>query len=266
MTTFQEVNGTAVYSDLKGKVFVITGAASGMGRTTALMLAQQGAHVGLLDLRKPDAVLAEVEKLGGKGISIECNVQKADIVDAAVKEVAERFGRLDGAANMAGYVGHQGFFGKGYALDVLKDNDWDDMLATNLNGVKNCVRAELNNMKGHGSIVNAASIAGQYGPEFNAPYSVAKWGVIGLTKCLAREVGTRGIRANALAPGIIRTALADQLGNPDQVNEVLVKKTALKRIGEPEEVSRVILFLFSDQSAYISGSVINVDAAIEKGC
>ena len=185
MTTFQGVNGTAMYSDLKGKVFIITGAGSGMGRTTALMLAQQGAYVGLLDLRKPDTILAEVEKLGGQGISIECNVQKADIVDAAVKAVADRFGRVDGAANMA---------------DVLKDNDWDDMLATNLNGVKNSVRAELNHMKGHGSIVNAASIAGQYGPEFNAPYSVAKWGAIGLTKCLAWEVGTRGIRANALAP------------------------------------------------------------------
>lgn len=200
MATFEEANGTAVYSDLKGKVFIITGAGSGMGRTTALMLARQGAHVGLLDLRKPDAVLSEVEQLGGQGISIECNVQKADLVDAAVKSVAERFGRLDGAANMAGYVGNQGFFGRGYALDVLKDNDWDDLLATNLNGVKNSIRAELNHMKGHGSIVNAASIAGQYGPEYNSPYAVAKWGVIGLTKCLAREVGKRGIRANALAP------------------------------------------------------------------
>ncbi|KAK5448173.1 hypothetical protein LTS15_009198 [Exophiala xenobiotica] len=266
MTSFQELNGTAVYSDLIGKVFIITGAGSGMGRTTALMLAKQGAYVGLLDLRKPDSVLAEVEALGGQGLSFECNVQHADVVDAAVKAVADKFGRLDGAANMAGYVGNQGFFGKGYGLSVLKDNDWDDMLATNLNGVKNSIRAELNNMKGHGSIVNAASIAGQYGPEYNSPYAVAKWGVIGLTKCLAREVGPRGVRANAVAPGIIRTALADALGNADQVNEILVKKTALGRIAEPEEVSRVILFLFSDQSAYISGSVINVDGAIEKGC
>lgn len=200
MTSFQEVNGTAVYSDLKGKVFIITGAGSGMGRATALLLAKQGSHVGLLDLRKPDHVLAEVERLGGQGISIECNVQKADAVDAAVKAVVDRFGRLDGAANMAGYVGNQGFFGKGYALDVIKDDDWSDMLATNLDGVKNSIRAELNHMKGHGSIVNAASIAGQYGPEFNAPYSVAKWGVIGMTKVLAREVGIRGIRANAVAP------------------------------------------------------------------
>jgi NAD(P)-dependent dehydrogenase (short-subunit alcohol dehydrogenase family) len=200
MTTYEDLKGTAVYSDLKGKVFVVTGAASGMGRTTSLLLAQQGAHVGLLDLRKPDAVLAEVEKLGGQGVALECNVQKADVVDAAVKTVVDKFGRLDGAANMAGSVGNQGFKGKGYGFDVLKDKDWDDMLATNLNGVKNCVRAEINNMKGPGSIVNAASIAGQYGPEYNGPYSVSKWGVISLTKVLAREVGVRGIRVNAVAP------------------------------------------------------------------
>jgi len=265
MATYEELKGTVQYSDLKGKVYVITGAASGMGRTTALLLAQQGASVGLLDLRKPDAVLAEVEKLGGNGLSLECNVQKADVVDACVKAVAEKFGRLDGAANMAGYVGNQGFKGKGYGFDVLKDSDWDDMLATNLDGVKNCVRAEINNMKGPGSIVNAASIAGQYGPEYNGPYSVSKWGVISLTKVLAREVGVRAIRVNAVAPGIIRTPLADALGNAQEVHDILVKKTAFKRIAEPEEVSKVILFLFSDQSAYMTGSVVNIDGGIERG-
>ena len=101
---------------------------------------------------------------------------------------------------MAGYVGNQGLYGKGYAMDVINDEDWDDMLATNLNGVKNCIRAELNEIKGPGSIVNAASIAGQYGPPYNAPYAVSKWGVIGMTKCTAHEVGTRGIRCNAVAP------------------------------------------------------------------
>lgn len=188
------------YSDLKGKTFVVTGAASGMGRTTSLFLTKQGANVGLIDLQKPDTVLAEIEKLGGKALSIACNVQDSKAMDTAVKAVAEHFGRLDGAANMAGYVGNQGLHGKGYAMDVIEDKDWDMMLATNLNGVKNSIRAELSHMKGTGSIVNAASIAGLYGFPWNAPYATAKWGVIGMTKCTAQEVGTRGIRVNAVAP------------------------------------------------------------------
>ena len=188
------------YSDLKGKTFIVTGAASGMGRTTSLFLTRQGANVGLLDLRKPDNVLSEIEKLGGKAVSIACNVQDSKAMDAAVKSVAEHFGRLDGAANMAGYVGNQGLYGKGFAMDVIEDEDWDMMLATNLNGVKNSIRAELRYMKGTGSIVNAASIAGLYGFPWNAPYATAKWGVIGMTKCTAQEVGTRGIRVNAVAP------------------------------------------------------------------
>jgi 3-oxoacyl-[acyl-carrier protein] reductase len=102
MATFEDLKGTVSYSDLKGKTFIITGASSGMGRTTSLLLAKQGANVGLLDLRKPDHILKEVEDLGGKGLSLQCNVQKADQVNQCVKAVAEKFGGLDGAANMAG--------------------------------------------------------------------------------------------------------------------------------------------------------------------
>lgn len=190
----------ATYNDLKGKTFVITGAASGMGRTTSLMLAEQGANIGLLDLRKPDNTLAEIEAMGGRAISLACNVQDRSAVHSAIKSVSDKFGGINGAANMAGYVGNQGLHGKGYALDVIMDEDWDGMLATNLNGVKNCIRAELNFIKDGGSIVNAASIAGQYGPPYNAPYAVSKWGVIALTKCCAAEVGARNVRVNAVAP------------------------------------------------------------------
>ena len=194
------------YSDLKGKTFVVTGAASGMGRTTSLALAKQGANIGLLDLRKPDAVLAEVEQLGGKAISLACNVQDRKAVFDAVEAVVKEFGGLHGAANMAGYVGNQGLHGKAYALDVIQDSDWDNMLATNLNGVKNCLSAELKHMADNGSIVNAASIAGQMGTAYNSPYAASKWAVIGLTKSAAQEAGAKGIRVNAVAPyGILRT-------------------------------------------------------------
>ena len=124
------------YSDLKGKTFIITGAASGMGRTTSLALAQQGANVGLLDLRKPDNTLEEIEKIGGQALSLACNVQDRAAIHAAVQAVSEKFGGIDGAANMAGYVGNQGLYGKGYALDIIQDDDWDGVLATNLNGLR----------------------------------------------------------------------------------------------------------------------------------
>jgi len=253
----------ASYRDLKGKTFVVTGAASGMGRTTALALAEQGANVGLLDLRKPDNTLEEIEKLGAQGLSLACNVQDRVAVHEAIKVVSDKFGGINGAANMAGYVGNQGLYGKGYALDVIQDDDWDGMLATNLNGVKNCIRAELNFIKDGGSIVNAASIAGQYGPAYNAPYSVSKWGVISLTKVAAQEAGQRQVRVNAVAPGVINTPLAASLGKPDEVASALLTRTALKRIAEPEEVSNVILFLFSDMSRYITSTVINVDGGYQ---
>lgn len=188
------------YSDLKGKTFVITGAASGQGRATALYLGRQGANLGLLDLNKPDDVLAELKRLGAKALAFAVDVVDYAAVEAAVKATSDAFGGIDGAANMAGIIGSQGFGGKGYALEVIEDSDWDRMMAVNLTGVKNSIKAELKYIKDNGSIVNAASIAGQRGTPWNAPYGTAKWGVISLSKCAAQEVGHRGVRVNAVAP------------------------------------------------------------------
>lgn len=188
------------YSDLRGKTFVITGAASGQGRTTALFLARQGANLGLIDLNKPDDVLAEVERIGAKALSFAVNVTDYAAVEDAVKATSDHFGGIHGAANMAGTIGTQGFNGKAYGLSVIEDKDWDWMIAVNLTGVKNSLKAELKYIKDHGSIVNAASIAGQRGTPWNAPYGTAKWGVISLSKCAAQEHGVRGVRVNAVAP------------------------------------------------------------------
>jgi 3-oxoacyl-[acyl-carrier protein] reductase len=189
------------YSDLKGKTFIITGAASGQGRTTALFLARQGANVGLLDLRKPDDVLEEITRIGGgKGLAFAVDVSQYEPLEAAIKAVSDEFGGIHGAANMAGTIGSQGFAGKGYALETIEDKDWDWMMAVNLTGVKNSIKAELKYIKDNGSIVNAASIAGQRGTPWNAPYGTAKWGVISLSKCAAQEAGHRGVRVNAVAP------------------------------------------------------------------
>ena len=239
------------YSDLKGKTYIVTGAASGMGRTTALLLAKQGANVGLLDLNKPDSVAAEVQASGASAIALACNVQDRNAVDGAVKQVVDKFGPIHGAANMAGLVGVQG---PQNSLANLQDSFWDNCLKTNLDGVKNSIRAEIKNMQQEGgSIVNAASIAGQRGSPFNSAYNTSKWGVIGLTKCIAVEVGQQNIRINAVAPGVVNTPLAASLGQ-DKVDQLLTR-VPLKRMAEPEEVSQVILFLLSKQSAYVTGSV-----------
>ncbi|KAK1772088.1 3-oxoacyl-reductase [Phialemonium atrogriseum] len=251
------------YQDLRGKTFVITGAASGQGRTTAILLGRQGANLGLLDLNKPDDVAAEIARLGGKALSFAVDVANYEQVHTAIKETSDHFGGIDGAANMAGTIGTQGFRGKGYALNVIEDKDWDWMMAVNLTGVKNCIKAELNYVKDHSSIVNISSIAGQRGTPWNAPYGTAKWGVISLTKCAAQEAGDRGIRVNAIAPGVIDTPLAQSLGTQEQVHERLISKTALKRIAQPEEVSKVVLFLLSDVSGYITGTTINVDGGFQ---
>jgi 3-oxoacyl-[acyl-carrier protein] reductase len=188
------------YPDLKENTYVVTGAASGIGRATSMLLAQQGANVALVDLHKPEHVLEEVEKLGGKALAFSCDVQDGDALEVIMNNVVQRFGGIDGAANMAGILGSQGIKGKGYAVDRVHDDEWDQILGVNLSGVKNSMRAELRHMKDGGAVVNAGSIAGQLGLPFMAPYCASKWAVLGLTKVAAQEFGSRGIRINAVAP------------------------------------------------------------------
>lgn len=190
----------ATYPDLRQKTFIVTGAASGMGREISLALGRQGANVALFDLNSSERVVAEIKNQGGNAIPFTCDVAKFDQVDKCVKAVTSHFGALHGAANMAGYVGNQGFHGKGYAVDILKDEDWRSLLDVNLEGVRNCLKAQLNSVENGGSIVNAASISSIFGPPYNAPYAVAKAGVVQLTKCAAQENGLRNIRINAVAP------------------------------------------------------------------
>ncbi|OCK77037.1 3-oxoacyl-reductase [Lepidopterella palustris CBS 459.81] len=244
------------YKELAGKTFIVTGASSGMGRATAIILAEQGANVGLFDLRAPDAVAKEIEEKGGKCLALACNVQSAEQVDNATKEVVDKFGALHGAANMAGIAATRKTPVGKFGLVTLEDDDWDMIMKTNLDGVKNCLRAQMRAVKGPGSIVNAASTAGQYGPPNCSPYSVSKWGVIGLSKSAAKECGKQGLRINCVAPGIIETPLT---ATPSTTREAFLATTALARIGKPEEVARTIAFLLSDQASFITASVVNVD-------
>ena len=251
------------YSDLKGKTFIITGAASGQGRALALLLARQGSNLGLLDLNNPEDTLAEVQRHGVKALAFVVDVTNSSAVEAAVKATSDEFSGIDGAANMAGWIGKHGFRSRGYALDVIPDEDWDLMMAVNLTGMKNSLKWEMNYIKDGGSIVNAASIAGQRGSPWNAPYGTAKWGVISLSKCAAQELGSRGVRVNAIAPGVVDTPLAAALGTMEQVQERLLSRTALRRMAQPEEVAKVIMFLLSDAASYITGSTLNVDGGFQ---
>ncbi|KAE8331453.1 dehydrogenase [Aspergillus sergii] len=244
------------YPDLEGRTFIVTGASSGMGRSTALLLAQQGANVGLLDLYQPNEIADQITELGGKCLPLQCNVQDPAQVDVAVESVVRQYGALHGAANMAGIAGTRKTKSGNFPLISLDDEDWDAIVRTNMDGVKNCLRAQLRAMNGPGSIVNAASTAGQYGPPNCSPYVSSKWAVIGLTKTAAKECGKKGIRVNAVAPGIIQTALT---ATPSSGRDAFLATTALGRIGQPEEVARTILFLLSDQASFITASVLNVD-------
>lgn len=190
------------YVDLKGKVFFLTGAGAGQGRATAISLARQGAKLGLLDLRHPQDTLDEINKLGGEAMGFEIDVVDSAGVEAAVKATKAKFGKIDGAVNLAGWIGTQGFKEKGYALDTIKDEEWDRMMAINLNGVRNSLSSEMRHISEGGSIVNIASIAGQRGSPWNAPYGAAKWGVISLTKSAAQELGPKNVRVNAIAPSV----------------------------------------------------------------
>lgn len=164
------------YADLKNKVFIVTGAASGQGRATSILLARQGARLALLDLNDPKAVIDEIEEIGGEAIGFKVDVVDSAGIEAAVKATKAKYGKISGAANLAGWIGTQGFKGKGYALDTIKDEEWDAMMAINLNGVRNSLSSELRHISDGGSIVSVASIAGQRGSPWNAPYGAAKWG------------------------------------------------------------------------------------------
>ncbi|HBT79033.1 MAG: 3-oxoacyl-[Selenomonas sp.] len=243
---------------LDGKVALVTGASRGIGRAIALKLASEGAKVAINyagNTAKAEAVKAEIEAAGGEAMLVQADVSDAAQVDAMVKTVAEAFGTIDILVNNAGIT-------RDGLLMRMKEEDFDAVLNTNLKGVFHCTKAvsRLMMKKRYGRIVNMASVVGLMGNAGQTNYAAAKAGVMGFSKSAARELASRGITVNTVAPGCINTDMTAVL--PDKVKEGMLQSIPLQRIGEPEDVANAVLFLASDLAAYITGQNVDVDGGM----
>ena len=243
---------------LVGKVALVTGGSRGIGRAIALKLAENGADVAINyagNTAAAEEVKAAIEQMGRKALLIQCSVADTDGVQAMVNQVVKELGRLDILVNNAGIT-------RDGLLMRMKEADWDDVMNTNLKGVYNCSKAVMRAMmkQKSGRIVNMASVVGEMGNAGQANYAAAKAGVIGFTKSLAKEVASRGITVNAIAPGFIATDMTRVLSD-DQKAE-MARTIPLGRAGQPEDVANAVLFLASEGAAYITGQVLNVDGGM----
>ena len=236
---------------LDHKTALVTGAARGIGLAIATRLAADGARVALLDVDRA-ALEASAARVGHGAVALTADVTRAADVDGAVRAVVERWGRLDVMVNNAGITG------RSFPIWELTDEDWDRVLAVDLTSVFLCCRAAVKAMlpQGRGRIVNIASIAGKEGNPTLVPYSSAKAGVIGLTKALAKEVATRGILVNAVAPAVIETEILRQMEK--STVDLLVSKIPMGRMGKPEEVAALVAWLASDECSFSTGAVYDL--------
>ncbi|MEH2144075.1 3-oxoacyl-[acyl-carrier-protein] reductase [Nostoc sp.] len=242
---------------LQDKVAIVTGASRGIGRAIAIELATQGA-IAIVNYTSSsaaaEAVVTEITNAGGQAIAIQADVSKIEQVDALINAVIEKFSRVDILVNNAGIT-------RDTLLLRLKPEDWQAVIDLNLTGVFLCTRTVSKIMlkQRSGRIINITSVAGQIGNPGQSNYSAAKAGVIGFTKSVAKELATRGITVNAVAPGFITTDMTSNLNN----SEDILKYIPLGRFGQPEEVAGMVRFLAADPAAaYITGQVFNVDGGM----
>jgi len=245
-------------SRFTGKAAIVTGASRGIGREIALQLAKEGAKVvvnysGSKD--KADEVVSLITQLGGEAFAIQADVSKTDSVKNMVDQTLERFGSIDILVNNAGIT-------RDNLLMRMKEDEWDDVLNINLKGVFLCTKGVTRQMMRQraGKIVNVASIVGVSGNPGQANYVAAKAGVIGFTKTVAKELAARNINVNAVAPGFITTDMTEALN--DEVKDQMLSAIPLGKLGSPENVAKTVLFLLSEDAAYITGQTIHVDGGM----
>lgn len=241
---------------LNGKTALVTGASRGIGRAIALRLAEDGANVAVIyagSADKAEAVVNEITALGVNAKAYRCNVADSAAVNETVKAVTNDLGKIDILVNNAGIT-------RDGLMLRMKDEDFDAVLDTNLKGAFNMIRACYSGFirKKSGRIINISSVSGIMGNAGQANYSASKAGVIGLTKSVARELASRGITCNAVAPGFIQTDMTENLGD----NNPLLNSILLGRMGKPEDIAAAVAFLASDSAAYITGEVLKVDGGL----
>jgi 3-oxoacyl-[acyl-carrier protein] reductase len=242
---------------LEGKRALVTGGGQGIGRAIALRLASLGASVAVVDLNGDgaNAVATEIEREGGMARGYELDVAVPEHVDKVFSRVCEEMGGIDILVNNAG-VTRDGLTMR------MTQADWDLVLAVNLTGAFNCIRAVSRRMMSqrYGRIISISSIVGRIGNAGQANYAASKAGLIALTKSVAKELGKRGVTANAIAPGYIETPMTESL--PEKAREDFASRIALGRFGTPEDVANVVAFLASDDGDYVTGQTINVDGGM----
>ncbi|REK76473.1 3-oxoacyl-[acyl-carrier-protein] reductase [Paenibacillus paeoniae] len=247
-----------MFASLEGKKALVTGASRGIGRAIAIALAEAGADVAI-NYSGSEAAAAEtasaVEALGRRAIIVKANVGKADEFDAMVKDVIEQLGALDILVNNAGIT-------RDNLIMRMKEEEFDQVIETNLKGVFNGIKAVTRPMmkQRSGRIINISSVVGVLGNPGQANYVAAKAGVIGLTKASARELASRGITVNCVAPGFIQTDMTDKL--PDDMKESLSAQIPLSRLGDAADIANAVRFLASDAAAYMTGQTVHVDGGM----
>jgi 3-oxoacyl-[acyl-carrier protein] reductase len=244
--------------NLEGKAALVTGASRGIGREIALELARQGANVAVNysgSEAKANEVVDEIKALGREAFAVKCDVSNADAVAEMVKGTIDNFGKLDILVNNAGIT-------RDNLLMRMKEEEWDDVININLKGVFLCTKAVTRQMMKQrvGRIINIASIVGVSGNPGQANYVAAKAGVIGLTKTTAKELASRNITVNAIAPGFITTDMTDKLS--EEVKAEMLKQIPLARLGEPKDIAKITAFLASDDSAYMTGQTLHIDGGM----
>lgn len=243
---------------LTGKVALVTGASRGIGRAIALCLAEAGTDVAVNYAGNEQAaaeVVQQIEAMGRKAAMMRADVSKAQEADQLVKDTLEQLGKMDILVNNAGIT-------RDNLIMRMKEEEFDTVIATNLKGVFNCVKAATRPMmkQRSGRIINISSVVGVLGNPGQANYVAAKAGVIGLTKAAARELASRGITVNAVAPGFIETDMTDQL--PEDVKAKMLEDIPLAKLGQPEDVAKTVLFLASADSSYMTGQTLHVDGGM----